>query len=112
MALQCSIITHQVKTLCTSPHPSSQSKISMPLQETIITHSVETHHHIYTSTQQYLAQFLKFIPNTTAQAPSPFFFAQVSPGPVDSKMLFRRIHFWEDDNNLKRRHPYIWGLRC
>ncbi|KAG5395531.1 hypothetical protein IGI04_017345 [Brassica rapa subsp. trilocularis] len=25
MALQCSIITHQVKTLCTSPHPSSQS---------------------------------------------------------------------------------------
>ncbi|KAG5400340.1 hypothetical protein IGI04_014947 [Brassica rapa subsp. trilocularis] len=25
MALQCSIITHQVKTLCTSPHSSSQS---------------------------------------------------------------------------------------
>uniref|UniRef100_M4C8P8 Uncharacterized protein n=1 Tax=Brassica campestris TaxID=3711 RepID=M4C8P8_BRACM len=25
MALQCSIITHQVKTLCTSPHPSFQS---------------------------------------------------------------------------------------
>ncbi|KAG5381429.1 hypothetical protein IGI04_032899 [Brassica rapa subsp. trilocularis] len=25
MALQCSIITHQVKTLCTSSHPSSQS---------------------------------------------------------------------------------------
>ncbi|KAG5389879.1 hypothetical protein IGI04_031420 [Brassica rapa subsp. trilocularis] len=25
IALQCSIITHQVKTLCTSPHPSSQS---------------------------------------------------------------------------------------
>ncbi|KAG5393354.1 hypothetical protein IGI04_023317 [Brassica rapa subsp. trilocularis] len=25
MVLQCSIITHQVKTLCTSRHPSSQS---------------------------------------------------------------------------------------
>ncbi|CAH8356901.1 unnamed protein product, partial [Eruca vesicaria subsp. sativa] len=36
---------------------------------------------------------------TTAQAPSPRLFSQVSARPGDSKLIFRLIHFWEARNN-------------
>ncbi|KAF3604571.1 hypothetical protein F2Q69_00037435 [Brassica cretica] len=89
----------------------------MPLQDTLITHSDETHPnslcslftlYIYPNTT-ISAQILKSIPSTMvnqtsvtiAQAPSPLFFTQVSAGPGDSKLQFRLIHFWEARKHAK-----------
>ncbi|CAF1853574.1 BnaC04g26850D [Brassica napus] len=46
----------------------------------------------------------------TGQAPSSLFFSQVSPGPGDSKLQFRIIHFWEARKNAKGRGSILIGI--
>lgn len=109
--------TTSIQHAFNSPHPCILSKISMPLQDTLITHSDETYPnslcslfrlYIYPNTT-ISAQILKSIPSTMvnqtsvtiAQAPSPLFFTQVSAGPGDSKLQFRLIHFWEARKHAK-----------
>ncbi|CAN7076515.1 unnamed protein product, partial [Brassica oleracea var. botrytis] len=86
------LITPPDKSAFNSPHPSSYSIIMMPPQA-----------------KKSIAQILKSVPNfmanqtavTTTQAPSPLFFSKVSPGPGDSQLLFKQIHFFEARNNSK-----------
>ncbi|CAN6829627.1 unnamed protein product [Brassica oleracea] len=46
----------------------------------------------------------------TGQAASPLFFSQVSPGPGDSKLQFRLVHFWEARKNAKERGSILVGI--
>ncbi|KAG2312600.1 hypothetical protein Bca4012_027158 [Brassica carinata] len=46
----------------------------------------------------------------TWQAPSRLLFSRVSPGPADSKLQFRLIHFWEARKNLKGGGSILNGI--
>ncbi|KAL0877347.1 hypothetical protein Bca101_027052 [Brassica carinata] len=46
----------------------------------------------------------------TWQAPSRLLFSRVSPGPADSKLQFRLIHFWEARKNLKGGGSILIGI--
>ena len=102
------------KSACNSPHPSSYSMISMPLEDPLINHLNETHPislisllrlYIYIPTQQSLPQQThpSTMANQTAVATVQYkpFSTFVSAGPEDSKLMFRLIHFWEACNNSK-----------
>ncbi|KAL0899407.1 hypothetical protein Bca101_083368 [Brassica carinata] len=46
----------------------------------------------------------------TWKALSPLLFSRVSPGPANSKLQFRLIHFWEARKNLKGGGSILIGI--
>ncbi|KAL0825052.1 hypothetical protein YC2023_015983 [Brassica napus] len=46
----------------------------------------------------------------TGEASSPLLFRHVSPGPGDSTLQFRRIHFWEARKNVKEGPDILLGI--
>ncbi|KAF3574205.1 hypothetical protein F2Q69_00061279 [Brassica cretica] len=46
----------------------------------------------------------------TGEASSPLLFRHVSPGPGDSTLQFRLLHFWEARKNVKGGPDILLGI--
>ena len=99
------------KSACNSPHPSSYSMILMPLEDPLINHSNEISQLspfrleticISLSNNPMLSKRIPTLWQIKRKSPpcKPFS-TFVSPGPGDSKLMFRLIHFWETSINSK-----------
>ncbi|KAG5415268.1 hypothetical protein IGI04_002835 [Brassica rapa subsp. trilocularis] len=89
------------KSVCNSPHPSSYSMISMPLEDLLINHLNETH---LISLLSLLKLYIYPNPTISSSANASQNYGKSNDSchrSGDSKLMFRLIHFWEACNNSK-----------
>ncbi|KAH0900008.1 hypothetical protein HID58_049576 [Brassica napus] len=99
------------KSACNSPYPFSYSMILMPLEDPLINHSNEISQlspfrletiYISQPNNRLLSKRIPALWQIKRQSAlcKPFSTFS-SPGPGDSKLMFRLIHFWETSINSK-----------